>query len=244
MALDALEFYNGLTSTVFVVISIIVGIKLILKYFEFKKRSFFFAGLTWLILCETYWPVAVSFILVLITNETLPTLTYFIMGALFIPLGLLSWLIVFTDLVYKSKQRVILILAVITGIIFEIFYLYFLFTNPSIIVEKVGLVDGEYKFFALYYFLAVLGTFLITGFLFARQSLNSDDPAIRLKGKLLIGAFIEFTIGIALDGLTPLNFITITIYRLIVILAAIQFYSGFFLPSWLEKLILKQSINI
>ena len=105
---------------------------------------------------------------------------------------------------------------------------------------RTSLVDGEYISFALYYFLIVLGTFLITGIIFAIRSLGAEDPAIRLKGKLLIGAFITFSIGIALDGLTPLNLITITIYRILVILGAFFFYSGFFLPSWLEKLILKK----
>ncbi|MFX1443283.1 MAG: hypothetical protein ACFFHV_07720 [Promethearchaeota archaeon] len=243
MALEFIEFYNGLTGTIFVVISIIVAIKLILKFFEHKKRGLLFAGLTWLIICETYWPVAISFIMVLLTNETLSDVQYFFIGAFLIPVGLLSWLVVFTDLVYKSKQKLILSLVVITGIIWEIFYLFFLFTNPSLIVVRVSLVDGEYISFALYYFLVVLGTFLITGLVFANQSLNADDPAIRLKGKLLIGAFITFSVGIALDGLTPLNIITITIYRILVILAAFFFYSGFFLPSWLEKMMIKKQRN-
>ncbi|TFG26059.1 MAG: hypothetical protein EU532_10840 [Promethearchaeota archaeon] len=240
MVLDLLEFYNGLTGTIFVIISIFVALKLISKYYEHNKRNLLFAGLTWLIICETYWPVAISFIMILSINQTLSTEAYFLIGAIMIPVGLLSWLVVFTDLVYKSKQKLILGLVLITGFIWEIFYLYFLFTNPDIIVEKVGLVDGEYKSFALYYFLAVLGTFLITGLIFANDTLKSEDPSLRLKGKLLIGAFITFSVGIALDGLTPLNFITITIYRILVILAALLFYSGFFLPNWLEKLILKK----
>jgi len=240
MVLEFMEFYNGLTGAIFVVISVLVAVKLILKFIEHKKRGLLFAGLTWLIICETYWPVAISFIMVVLTNETLTDVQYFFIGAFLIPLGLLSWLVVFTDLVYKSKQKVILSLVVITGIIWEIFYLYFLFTNPSLIVVRTSLVDGEYISFALYYFLIVLGTFVITGIIFAIKSLGAEDPAIRLKGKLLIGAFITFSIGIALDGLTPLNLITITIYRILVILAAFFFYSGFFLPSWLEKLILKK----
>lgn len=240
MALEFMDFYNGLTGTIFVVISIIVAVKLILKFFEHKKRGLFYAGLTWLIICETYWPVAISFIMVVLTNQTLTNVQYFFIGAFLIPVGLLSWLVVFTDLVYKSKQKVILSLVAITGIIWEIFYLYFLFTSPSSIVVRVSLVDGEYISFALYYFLVVLGTFLITGLVFANKSLGAEDPAIRIKGKLLIAAFITFSVGIALDGLTPLNFITITIYRILVILAAFFFYSGFFLPSWLEKLMIKK----
>jgi len=240
MALEFMDFYNGLTGTIFVVISIFVAVKLISKFFKYKKRGLLFAGLTWLIICETYWPVAISFIMVVLTNETLTDVQYFFIGAFLIPLGLLSWLVVFTDLLYKSKQKVILGLVAITGVIWEIFYLYFLFTSPSLVVMRTSLVDGEYISFALYYFLFVLGTFLITGLIFAYKSLGVEDPVLRLKGKLLIGAFITFAIGIALDGLTPLNLITLTIYRILVIIAAFFFYNGFFLPSWLEKLLLKK----
>lgn len=240
MALGFLDFYNGLTGTIFVVISIFVGVKLILKYFKHKNRALLFAGLTWLIICETYWPVAISFIMVVLIDKPLTDLQYFFIGAFLIPLGLLSWLVVFTDLLYKSKQRIILSLVAITGIVFEIFYIYYLFTEPSLIVMRTSIVDGEYISFALYYFLIVLGTFMITGLIFASKSLGIENPVLRLKGKLLIGAFITFAIGIALDGLTPLNFITITIYRIFVILAAFFFYTGFFLPSWLEKLLIKK----
>ena len=240
MALGFMDFYNGLTGTIFVVISIFVGVKLILKYFKHKNRALLFAGLTWLIICETYWPVAISFIMVVLIDKPLTDLQYFFIGAFLSPLGLLSWLVVFTDLLYKSKQRIILSLVAITGIVFEIFYIYYLFTEPSLIVMRTSIVDGEYISFALYYFFIVLGTFMITGLIFASKSLGIENPVLRLKGKLLIGAFITFAIGIALDGLTPLNFITITIYRILVILAAFFFYTGFFLPSWLEKLLIKK----
>lgn len=238
--MEFLEFYNGLTGTIFVIISVFVALKLILKYFKYNKRGFLFAGFTWLIICGTYWPLAISFVMVLLINQPLSLELYFLIGALMIPFGLLSWLIVFTDLVYKSKQKIILGVQIVTGVILEIFFVYFLFTNPDLIVEQVGLVDGEYKSFILYYFLFVLAVFLITGLIFARKGLGSDDLSIKLKSKLLMGAFITFTIGIALDGLTSLTLITITIYRILVIFAAFLFYSGFFLPKWLEKLLFKK----
>ena len=41
MALEMLEFYNGLTGTIFFIVSIIVGVKLISKYFEQKGLTKF-----------------------------------------------------------------------------------------------------------------------------------------------------------------------------------------------------------
>ena len=156
MPLEPNEFYNGLTCLIFISISIIVGIKLALKYFENKNRVFLLVGLTWIILVEPWWPPTISFLLMLVFNLTLPNEIYFIIGVSLIPIGLLLWLTAFTDLVYKDKQKIILIIFAIVGVIFEISFLYFLFTNPSLIVVRFGPVEGEYLSFVIIYMLSVL----------------------------------------------------------------------------------------
>ena len=240
MPLEPQEFYNGLTCLIFISISIIVGIKLALKYFENKNRVFLLVGLTWIILVAPWWPPTVSFLIILIFNVGIPNQIYFLIGVPFIPIGLLLWLTAFTDLVYKDKQKIILIIFAIVGVIFEIFFLYFLFTNPSVIVVRFGTVEGEYLSFVIIYMLSVLGIFLVTGIIFVLQTLKVDDPKVKLKAKFLFAAIISFTIGSAIDGLTAFNIIAMTIYRAILISSAIEFYFGFFLPQWIEKLFIKQ----
>ncbi len=61
MSLNQIEFYNGLTCLIFMAISIILGSKLVLKYFKDKNRVYLFVGVTWIILVEPWWPPAVSF---------------------------------------------------------------------------------------------------------------------------------------------------------------------------------------
>ncbi|MHA1489264.1 MAG: hypothetical protein ACTSRI_06380 [Promethearchaeota archaeon] len=82
---------------------------------------------------------------------------------------------------------------------------------------------------------------LITGLLFGRETFKSDDPEIKLKGKMLILAFPSFAIGAILDATIPFTAITLIIVRLILISSSIEFYGGFILPKWMKKLLLKQT---
>jgi hypothetical protein len=90
---------------------------------------------------------------------------------------------------------------------------------------------------------------LVTGTLFARRSLRSDNEEVKLKGKLLLAAFLSFSIGAILDSMIggilgdndPLLPIMVVIVRIILISSAIEFYGGFILPKWLKDLFLKQT---
>ena len=80
---------------------------------------------------------------------------------------------------------------------------------------------------------------LVTGFLFTRESLKSSDATIRLKGKLLLTAFVLFIIGAGLDTSIPLNLLTLSIYRTLEVLSAIFFYGGFYLPTWMKEIFIR-----
>jgi len=80
--------------------------------------------------------------------------------------------------------------------------------------------------------------FLITGLLFVKESLRSENEEINLKGKFLLVAFITFAIGTTLDVIwaeTPTG-LNITLARVFVIVAAFAFYMGFTLPRFIKKL--------
>ena len=90
------------------------------------------------------------------------------------------------------------------------------------------------------YIIISIVLFLVTGLLFAKQSLNSENPEIQWKGKFIITAFIIFTVGTLLDVVVdnPTE-ITIVLARIFVICAAFVFYIGFTMPNWVKKLIIK-----
>ncbi len=245
MALTPFQTMNGILTLIYVIISTVIGIKIASKYFKNKKRELILVGFTWIILMEIFWSSAFSFVSELITGKGFSPELYFIIGNLFVPIGLLMWLTAFTDFLYVEKQKVILTIAAVTGIIYYIAFFYFIFTDVSVIGEMYSPVDAEYRGFVLLYLISVLIVFLITGIMFALESLKSDNPENKLKGKFLLIAVISFAIGAGLDGLKPLFFketieIVLIITRIILLSCTIEFYLVFNPPHWLKKLLIKE----
>ena len=211
------------------------------KYFKYKQRTFLFVGIAWMGLCEPWLSSGISFLLAVITGgEGLSPEMYAIIGMSFVPWSMLAWLIAFTDLTIKKHQKLILISFAIFGIIFDICLFYFLSIDPDLIVILNDPVDAEYQTIIRIFLFIIIIIIFITGMLFARESLKSKNPEIRLKGKLLLTAFLLFTIGGIFDGLLPLNIYTLTFARILLISSAISFYCGFLLPNWVIKIFLKQ----
>ena len=111
-------------------------------------------------------------------------------------------------------------------------------------VEKVGTFLGPFQvefnplidLFLIIWLLVVV----IFGILFARRSMRSENPEIKLKGKFLLAAFIFYAVGAILDVLIPLTPITVVITRLILMLGSISFYIGFILPERIKMILLKE----
>ncbi len=245
MALTQLQTLNGIFTLIIVLISTVVGIKIALKYLEHKRRELILVGITWILLTEIFWSSAFSFLSALITGKGLSPEIYFSIGNFLVPVGAFAWLMAFTDFMYHKKQKIILSIAAITGAIYLIVFFYFIFTDVSVIGEMYSPVDAEYRNFALIYLISVLFMFLITGILFARETLKSDNPETRMKGKFLLLAVISFTVGTGLDGLKSLLFgglleTILVINRIILISSALEFYLGFNPPLWLKKMLFSE----
>jgi len=238
MALTIIEATNGFMSLVFVIISIIIGLKITLKYFKHRQLILLLAGISWIGISEAWWPSSVNFILSSITGQTLSLGIYMILGYSLIPIFMFVWLIAVTELLYKKKQKVVLLIFAIEFILFEVFFLYYALYNPNSIGELQTPVNIKLKSFLLYYMIAHIILFLITGFLLSYESLKSENPEIKLKGKFLLTAFISFGIGATLDVIFPIGFI---LNRLILISSAFEFYCGFILPKRVKRIFLKES---
>ncbi len=218
------------------------GIRIILKYFKIKERIYLLFGLSWALMVEGWYGSAISFLLIVLGGqEGLSFELFSIISFSLYPFTLTCWLAGFTDLVYKEKQKIILLIAGIIGALYEILFLYFIFTNPSVIGELYGPGDASYGILVSVYLGFLIITFLITGFIFALRSINTNEPEIKLRGKFLMGAVIAFTIGAFLDNLPNFSVIVLIVARLILIISAIEFYCAFSLPNWLKKRILRQT---
>ena len=240
MALTEFEFITGLSCLLIVVISIIVGFLMALKYIKHKKITLLLVGVTWIGIVEVWYPAAISFILILIMGSGLTSEMHFFFAFFFIPITINLWLFAFTELTYKKKQKIIQIIYIILGVIFEIGFLYFLINDPTQIGVLEGPFNGEYNLLIMGWVLLFLLTFIFTGIIFALDPLKSKIPEMKLKGKFLLMAFISFGIGSIIDGYLSINVILLIIIRLFLISSVIEFYMGFILPDWIKKLFLKK----
>lgn len=239
LPLDLLEVFQGSFSLIFAIISIFVGLRILFKYFEYKRRELILVGISWIGIASPWIPDSINFIMILGFSSILTEEAYLIIGNVFMPLIIICWLIVITDFLYKARQKLILILCLIWTVIFETIFFTLLFIDSSLVGTFLGPFHVEFGDFITFTLLFTIVILLISGLLFARESLKSEDKEIKLKGKFLIVAFLSFTIGAILDSSISLIPITVVITRLILISSSIEFYIGFILPKWVKKFLIK-----
>ncbi len=187
------------------------------------------------------WPSTILFLSLIITGSYIRLEIILLVGNIFLPITTLLWLVAFNDLLNYKRKKEIYIIFIIHGLFFEIFLFYFLLTDPSVVGEISGSVDVNYGIFISLYYLTILTVALVTGSLFAKVCLNSDNPETKLKGKLILLALCSFVVGSILDILSATSIILLTLARTILILASIALYGGFILPNRIRKIFLNNN---
>jgi hypothetical protein len=243
MALEFLEILNGTFSLIFVFVSMLVGIKIISRYFYFKRREFILMGVSWIGLTSPWWGGSLSLIFALIFGEGLSLQLYLLVTITSLPTTIFFYLTAITDLVGKKKQTLILISILLIGVIFDIFYIYYSITDPIMLGELESAIDIRFKNFAVLYILFCLIVFIIGGSILAFSSFKSEKKAVRLQGKFLFLAFISFFFGAILDASISLTLVSLFMTRIILISSAIEFYIGFVLPKRIKEFFLKGREN-
>jgi len=239
---------------IYVIISFSIGFIILLKYFKFKNRLYVLVGLTWIFLSLPWFPDSISFVRYLFFGTQLLIGSYLIIGNVFIPIALISWIIAYTDMINKEKQKLAVSLIVIVSIVFEIIFFTLFFLDISLIGVYTTLFSADLGIFLIISLFITMLIMLTTGLKFAAKSIRSEDKDVRLKGKLLRGAFIAFTIAALLeksarsimlgsifqDPNDPLLTVMLAIVRVLLVLSAFAFYGGFLLPRWIKEIFTKK----
>ena len=104
MALEPLDIVNGTFGLLFVVISIVLGVIIVLKYFKTKDINFLLVGLTWIFIISGWCGTSASFLVALFTGgDGLSLEMILLLNFIPLPIGLLLWSIAFTNFLYKDK---------------------------------------------------------------------------------------------------------------------------------------------
>lgn len=117
----------------------------------------------------------------------------------------------------------------------EIYVIYYLMTDYSHLGAFMGIFDIKYTIIMVLYLFFIALSVSITGFIFSLESIRMDDPDIRFKGKVLLIAFLTYSICGVVDAAIDLTEITLIIIRSITMAGAILFYIGFFVPKFIKK---------
>ncbi|MFX0071715.1 MAG: hypothetical protein ACFFAO_11560 [Candidatus Hermodarchaeota archaeon] len=240
MALTEMDIVSGISSLISIIIFTILGLIIISKYFKYRRTELLLFGITVIGLAEPFYGPSFSFLNALITGQGLPVEIYMSLSLIGHPFILLCFVAVITDLLYKEKRKIILLIFFIYAIIVEILMIYFLINDPSMVGVIIGITDAEYGIISRLYIISAGLVFVIGGTLFSLESIKSKKPELVLKGKILLPTFYLYAICGILDSALPLNAITISLIRIFLIISGVLFYIGFVLPESVKKFFLKE----
>lgn len=227
---------------IFAIITLIVALKIALKYAEYKRRELVLVGIGLIGLAAPWIAVALKFLLIILVNTTLSDEIFFIINLGIVPFTAVCWITAMTDLMptKEIKQKIIITISLIGAISFEIVFLFMVFTNTALIGTFTGALQLEFTIFIAIFILIITAIFEILGLKFVIKSLKSDNSEIKLKGKFLLIAFLFVIVGTVIEAAVPIITINV-IGRSILILSSILFYFGFTLPEWTKRIFLKES---
>lgn len=229
MLYNFLIFTQLMAGIVCIIVAFYVGAKIASKYFEYKRIEFLLVGITGILITEPMWGIIVNLSLLLF-DLGLPLGIINLIGFTGQPIGFFTWLFAISELMYKKKKKLFFIIAILYGVFFEII----LYANPEFSIFFFNLM------IVILISIALL-IILITGLIFARENIISDDPEIQLKGKLLVYAFITYFIVLMITATIPLSSLFLTFFYLLLTTTSFAFYGGFVLPDWMKKLFLERN---
>ena len=156
----------------FVIISLTVGVKISLKYFSLRAKELILVGIAWICLSSPWWSAPFSFLTYAFFGVVWEIHVFFIIGNIFIPVALISWIYAFAKMAYDKVKTKLLIIYSIICTAFLIFFLIFMVIDVNLIGEFDGTFDARYvSFTRIFQAFAILSA-LLTGVLFALNPLS------------------------------------------------------------------------
>lgn len=233
-----LDVINGISITIFVIISAIVGIKLIFRYFTHRIKEFVTVGFSLIFAFTHWWGNSFSFLLYLLFNYEMNLSSHLFIENIFMPIALLLWLYSFFSLMYPKYVKYALSIFVPLCVIEGIFILGLLVINPQILGSMLGMFDTKSSVILLGLKISNALIFGTTGVLYSLKLISNVDKMIKLKGKLFMIGIISFLVG-SISLMFFFNLLVMFFFRLILLSSSIEIYLSFLLPdrvaNWLIK---------
>lgn len=238
--LTELELVLGILGLINLTITLIVAFKIISKYIEFKKIEYLTIGLMMVFITSSWWASHISFLTFILFDFELPLVLHILISVCTLPLVNLFWIYSFCHLVYPKYKVKLLSIFVIIAVLFEIFIIIFLLTNPTLILLKQRrfiYTSGE---IVILYTLFLFISSIITMSLFFKVSFNSGDLKIRWRGKFIFFSFICMIIGVIFGANAQLNVVFSILQTFFLSISSITGYIGWIMPDRVAKWLIKE----
>lgn len=239
--LPDLEIFNGIFTLLFVVVSIIVGLRILLKYFAYRRTELITVGFTWIGMCTPWIGNSLSFLLYVTIEYKLELVPYLFLENAFIAIAIMSWIYSFSKLVYPKSVKKLTLLSAVFCIPYELYLLIMLIINPEMIGTLGGYFDCHHTILPKILKIVAIFVILITGIIFANASIKAPDPNIKWKGRFFLIGIVSFTIGALLDTVLTFTPLDLVLVRLLLVSSSIEYYLGFFLPESIAKKLIKNN---
>ena len=128
-----LELLNGIVTLIFIVISIIIGFKIIFKYFSTKQIEYLTIGTAWIFLSSGWWEGTLSIWIFIVFNAELSPFLFLFIGNFFIPIALLLWIYSFTHIIFPDLKVKICLIFLVICVSYEIYLITCLYIDTEII---------------------------------------------------------------------------------------------------------------
>ncbi|MFX1453125.1 MAG: hypothetical protein ACFFCM_19985, partial [Promethearchaeota archaeon] len=229
--LSELDILHGCFSTLLVVVSLIVGLRLLLKYFNNRRKEYITIGFSWMFIASPWFGNSISFLLYISINTRLELVPYLFLENFFIPIALVCWIYSFCKLEHPILVKKGTFIFLLICVLYEIYLITALIINPQSIGTLEGMFDSSHTVIPNVFRIFGILIVLITGLLLSSTLRKSEDMTVKWKGRFLLMGIISFTIGAFLDAVLIFTPLELVIVRLLLISSSIEFYLGFFLPQ-------------
>lgn len=237
-------------SLIFVIVNLSVGARIISKYFEFRNNVYIFIGSAWIGIAFPWLPETLNLIFRLVNlsiRDSVLLWLFVSVNVIVIPLFVILWIMAINKLtrIKEIYKKGLLISAIILSLILEIYIFVFLSIDPPMVgtVSEIRKYTVNWSDYVNLLLLVLLIFILITGLIFGKESLSTNDEVVNLKGKFLLMAFILFAIGAGFDSIftikTSYGFVLKIIARIILMTSSIEFYFGFIMPKKIKEILIK-----
>jgi len=234
--LELIDLVNGTLSIVVTIITLILALTMISKYFKYKVSNLLFIGISVFGLSARNWPRIATFISILITTNPITPELYFILGNGH-SIGLIAWMIgSMIMLEIKPKSRKIILGAFL---LFEIVYLSVfyvcIFFNLSLIGSYTPVFDDEPGILVTIHTYVMIPLLVITVLKLFLGTQKANKKEIRLKGQFIVIGMLFFLISGLINTYLQLELI----YAILLLIGVFCLYIGLTMPNWIKKVFLK-----